>query len=257
MALFLAEHGAGAGHLSASEIGRLTATSDATVVRTAQRLGHRGLADLKQRLAAAVGASNVRERLDRSLDRAADAHPFVSAIADGADATAALHTPALLEAFDRAADRLAAAERVLLAGAGPSSALADYGARLLHRVGVDVGVLRGEGRAVADDALGLRAGDVLVLLAYGAPSARTRVLLGRARAVAAPVVLLTDSLPPPAGDVTVLRSGRGPADRAASHVTTVLVLEAIALAVATRDPERASRAARTLEELRRTHDRPR
>jgi hypothetical protein len=57
--------------------------------------------------------------------------------------------------------------------------------------------------------------------------------------------------------VTVLRAGRGPADRAASHVTTVLVLEAFALAVAARDPERASRTARALEELRRTHDRPR
>jgi hypothetical protein len=37
----------------------------------------------------------------------------------------------------------------------------------------------------------------------------------------------------------------------------LLMIAAISYAVATRDPERASRAARTLEELRRSHDRAR
>src|ERR671917_2824351 len=50
VAVFFTEHAAQLGFFSAAEIAARLGTSDATVVRTAQSLGYRGLADLKRAL---------------------------------------------------------------------------------------------------------------------------------------------------------------------------------------------------------------
>ncbi|MGH8966162.1 MAG: MurR/RpiR family transcriptional regulator, partial [Actinomycetes bacterium] len=50
VARFFTEHAAQLGFFSAAEIAARLGTSDATVVRTAQTLGYRGLADLKRAL---------------------------------------------------------------------------------------------------------------------------------------------------------------------------------------------------------------
>src|ERR671917_1359799 len=52
VAVFFTEHAAQLGFFSAAEIAARLGTSDATVVRTAQSLGYRGLADLKRALLA-------------------------------------------------------------------------------------------------------------------------------------------------------------------------------------------------------------
>ena len=50
VARFFTEHAAQLGFYSAAEIAERLGTSDATVIRTAQALGYRGLTDLKRSL---------------------------------------------------------------------------------------------------------------------------------------------------------------------------------------------------------------
>ena len=67
VARFFTEHAARLGFYSAAEIAERLGTSDATVVRTAQALGYRGLADLKRALRADPDADSSEPTPDGRL----------------------------------------------------------------------------------------------------------------------------------------------------------------------------------------------
>ena len=108
------------------------------------------------------------------------------------------------------------------------------------------------GTSFADELLALEAGDAVVLLAYGQPQPHVGVLLQRAAALSAPVVLVTDNVdnsPRPARGVTLL-SGRGLPGQFASHGTTLVTIEALVLGLAARQRSRADDALERLNDLR-------
>src|SRR5205823_7195483 len=73
VARFFAEHREEVGFVSALEIAQQLGTSDATVVRTAQRLGYAGLPDLKRELVAALRTrATPALRLGRRLQQIGD-----------------------------------------------------------------------------------------------------------------------------------------------------------------------------------------
>jgi DNA-binding MurR/RpiR family transcriptional regulator len=77
------------------------------------------------------------------------------------------------------------------------------------------------------------------------------VLLDRAAAVGAPVLLITDTRGRmPKGVHTMLRCGRGTPGLFASHGVTLVVVEALVLAVAATDRTGSEAALATLNELR-------
>jgi DNA-binding MurR/RpiR family transcriptional regulator len=137
-------------------------------------------------------------------------------------------------------------------GIGPSAFLAEYAAFLFRRLGKPSGALTHSGFENADELLSLRQGDVVVVLAYGRFHRHVRVLFDRAAEEGIEVVLITDSLA--ARDewpVAVrLASGRGPSGMFSSHGTTILVIEALALAVAAAHPEVAQESVDRLNLLR-------
>jgi hypothetical protein len=114
-------------------------------------------------------------------------------------------------------------------------------------------VLSQNGESAADDVIRLTHGDVVVVFAYARVQRHVRVLFEECEALALPVVLCTDTLSLPAalGGSIVIRSGRGVPRRSASHATTVLMLEAIAIALAARRPDAAAAALERLTALRR------
>ena len=95
-------------------------------------------------------------------------------------------------------------------------------------------------------------GDAVVLLAYGRLQRHVHVLLEHAAAIEVPVVLITDALGRrPEGAVhTTLQSGRGMPGLAASHATTLIVIEALVLAIAAQHQTEAEESLATLNELR-------
>ena len=247
---YLLDAGPQAATMSARQIAAAVGTSDATVVRAARSLGFESLrevrdllvappveqADLRSRLRATVAASD--SSLSAAIERQLRALEDLAARVDG-------------PRFEAAATLLTGASRTWWCGVGPSAQLARYAAFLSRRLGRQGGAFTSSGTDHADELLELAAGDVAVVLAYGRLHPYVSVLLRRAAAVGAKVVLITDT---GGGDEPVdvrLEAGRGTPGLFATHGPTVVLLEALVLAVASADASRADTSIDQLNELRR------
>lgn len=251
VARFFTEYADRLGFFSAAEIAERLGTSDATVVRTAQALGYRGLADLKRALRTQDEAAPTPDaRLAATLRHGTDPAEVLDHVLDVHRAALELARETLLAPFPAAVALLGAADRVVLSGTGPSAAVADYGAVLLGRVGRTAATITATGIAAADQALALRNGDVLVLLAYTRLHTHASVLIDTARRRDVPVVLLTDVLTDTAGVDLVLTCPRGMPGESSSHAVTVLLLDALVVALAAANRPRATTALRELNRLR-------
>lgn len=144
------------------------------------------------------------------------------------------------------------ASYVWWSGVGPSAFLAGYGAFLFRRLGKDSGALTHAGFDGADELLSVNRGHAVVVLAYGRLHRHVRVLLERAQEVGAEVVFVTDSVSLSAEWQIPVRllSGRGRQGMFASHATTIVLLEALALSMAANQPAQAQASVELLNALR-------
>jgi DNA-binding MurR/RpiR family transcriptional regulator len=252
VARFFTEHAAQLGFFSAAEIAARLGTSDATVVRTAQTLGYRGLADLKRALLANAPPPEPTPsaRLGATLRHATTPTEVLDHVLDVHRAALEAARENLDERFPAAVALLAAAERIVLSGTGPSAAVAHYAAVLLGRVGRPAATITATGVSMADQALELRRGDALLLLAYTRLHTHAAVLIDLARRRRIPVLLVTDVLAGVDGVDLALTCPRGLPGEQSSHAVTVLLLEAIAVALAAAERSRASTALHELNRLR-------
>jgi DNA-binding MurR/RpiR family transcriptional regulator len=239
--------------LSAAELAQELGTSDASIIRTAKALGYEGLADLRRAISTSTREPSLEERLRRSLTAGEQSesilHGLIGHHIAALEGTARRVHP---ELFQQAVDVLAAADRILWSGTGPSAAVAEYGATLGSRLGRPSTVVRGSGTQLADELLAVRQGDALVLLAYGRPNSRVRSLIDRCEELSVPVVLITDSAPKDLSErvATILPCGRGTPGLFSSHGTTLVLVEALVLGLAAADPDRAEASLALLNDLR-------
>jgi DNA-binding MurR/RpiR family transcriptional regulator len=255
VAKFIDQNRATALACSAAQLAAEVGISDATVVRTAQALGFDGLSGLRQALATTLEqrsspADNMRRTLadiggdtERAIDLVLDTHR---------EAIEALQSESTRAKIMAAVSQLHRAERIVVFGIGPSAPLAHYVAILLTRNGRAARTLDATGIGLADQLIGLRKGDALLILAYGRAYREVVATFAEARQLRLPTVLVTDSLdgklPRKAG--VVIPAKRGRANRVALHGTTLVVLETIVLGLAASDRKRAMDALRRLNDLR-------
>jgi len=255
VAAFFAQHREEVMFLSAMEIAGRLDTSDATVIRAAQSLGYSGLPALKSELRDALRTrATPTLRLGRSLEDLGDdpssvlEHVLATEIQLLHDARETLRA----RDFSRALDLLAGAERVVVHGLGPNAPLGEYFAvrlRRMRRAAIAVGT---RGQALADSLLDMRAGDVVVVLAYERSNPESELTLERARELRLPSILITDTLGLAlSGQFTVALSARR-AGGGMFHLSaiTVVVLDALLFGLAGRDRAGALGAAEELQELR-------
>ncbi|MGH3911578.1 MAG: MurR/RpiR family transcriptional regulator [Pseudonocardiaceae bacterium] len=252
VARFFTEHAAQLGFYSAAEIAERLGTSDATVIRTAQALGYRGLADLKRALR---GDDDEAEptpdtRLRATLRHGTDPAEVFEHVIDVHRAALDLARDRLRAHFPAAVGLLAPAERIVLSGTGPSAAVAEYAAVLLGRIGRPAVTITATGVGAADQTLGLHHGDALVLLAYTRLHTHATVLLDTARRRHIPTVLVTDVLTDIDDVDLILTCPRGLPAEISSHAVTVLLLDALVVALAATDRSRATSALRELNRIR-------
>jgi DNA-binding MurR/RpiR family transcriptional regulator len=240
--------------MSAREIARAIGTSDATVIRTARSLGFEGFRELRRFVAGQEDEIPIEERLRTSIDAVEDPGAELQAtIERQRDALVAM-AQNIPEAEFREANRvIQRASYVWWSGVGPSAFLAGYAAFLFRRLGKGSGSLTHAGFDGADELLGLKSGHAVVVLAYGRVHRHVRVLLERAKMVGCEVVSVTDSLALPAeGQIHArLLSGRGRQGMFASHATTMVLIEALALSMAASEPATAQTSVEQLNSLRR------
>jgi DNA-binding MurR/RpiR family transcriptional regulator len=241
--------------MSARDIAAAVGTSDATVVRAARTLGFANLRELREALAAGDESPDLTGRLRATLAGTDDGSALLARVAETQlTALDRLLRGAPVPQFDEATAVLASAQRVWWFGIGPSAHIAGYGAFLCRRLGTRSGVLTHGGRDLADELLAVERGDAIVALAYGRNHPTGTLVLQHAAHVGAKTVLVTDTnVGRRARAATVvLAAGRGTPQLFATHAPTVVLVEALVLAIAARDRRRADRSLATLDELRRT-----
>jgi len=240
---------------SAAALGVRIGTSDATVLRTIQSLGFDSLADLKRVIlnsgTASTPADDMRRTLvdlEKTTGEALD--DILGAHADGLAVLKSRKCRASIAAGVRVLDD---AERIAVFGIGPSSALATYVSTLLARCGRRSRIINATGSMLADQLLDLRAGDRLLILAYGRLYREVKAVFAEAKALGLPTVLVTEADDTPLAklaDVCVAIP-RGRPGQMALHGATLVGLEAMVLSLAAAKPEAALSSLDTLNRLRR------
>lgn len=181
---------------SAAKLGEVTGTSDATVIRTARKLGFDGLNDLKRSLVEHLARRrNPAQVLDDRVQRLSPVehgvlHPVI-------DAGLALlgEVPALIESaeWSRAVAAINEAEHVWVYGIGPGASVAGHFALSLRRAGKAADAWTATGFGLADDLLRLRPAHAVVAVAPLRVFREIGTLLDHAHRVGASSVLLTEA----------------------------------------------------------------
>lgn len=240
---------------SALEIAAEVGTSDATVVRTAVSLGFANLKELRAALTDDPDDADLAVRLQATIADSSSAHQvFVTAIDGQLNALDDLLRRVSTSDFDAAAAVLVGASRIWWSGTGPSAYLAGYASFLCRRLGRPSGSFTHAGTDHADELLSVQVDDAVVVLAYGRMHPYVKVLLAHAANVGARVVLVSDragrKLSSPVA--AHLNAGRGKPELFATHGPTIVLLEALVLAVAAADPNQSEAAVASLNDLRRS-----
>lgn len=242
---------------TAGEIGAATDTSDATVVRTAKTLGYSGLPELKRAVGQEVGMATkpsvqLRRRIEQSGTDTATLldHVFTEA------AERITETRRLLDEKDfvTAVDALAEAREVVGYGVGPSGVAVNFLTRRLTRLGRQARTMSATGFLFADELLGLRAEDVVVLYAPGRLLSDMDALLQHAETVGARTILISDALGELLADRVhvTLPALDSPSGFTQEGLSSMVVTDALMLGVASRDAARSTAASELLTALRKT-----
>ncbi|MDN6478525.1 MurR/RpiR family transcriptional regulator [Corynebacterium variabile] len=250
VAEFMADNPHRVGYLSALKLAEASRTSDATVVRTVRKLGFDGFDDQREQFAVELSRAGRMESTIRALVYEPESE-VTRYIAESAEAVGVLPERVGQDALADAVEVIAAARCVVLVGSGPARSIADYAAHRFRRVGVWSVAAGSSGRSFADELAAFAAGDIVVLMSYDRATVEVSVLYGRAAALDIPVVQLSEgvhTVDPQCA--VVLGVGRGNPGYSPSYAPTVVVLEALVLAVAASDPDRSAAAGAVLDELR-------
>lgn len=248
---------------SAAELAGMIGTSDASVVRAVQALGFRGLAELRQSIAASIASHSAPVSQMRQTLAEVDGETGGEAVADlvidtHAESLAKLRTKQARAQIHAAIRVLHPAERIVIYAAGPSRPLAEYLRILLGRHGRAAKVIGQGGLALADELLDLSARDGLLILSYGEPYREVLRVVTEAQQALIPIVLVTDT--PDSKIATaaqaVIAARRGRAERVALHGATLVALEALVMGLAAASRERTMRTLARLGTLRAALGRP-
>ncbi|GAB2609560.1 MurR/RpiR family transcriptional regulator [Kribbella endophytica] len=244
VAEYLAAHPQEAAFASAEELGRSTGTSDASVVRTAKALGFDGLPGLKRSLQGHLQTLlTPANRLSNSLQSVNDGpEAMLSAtLRDHIERLQAAERTLDGAEFRRAVELLGAARETLVCGFAGLDGVSAYIATHLTRIGHRARAASDTGYRLADRLLLLGPEDVAIVMAHNRIQRESRVVLDHCIAVGVPVILLTDTLGEALRDKVdvVLSAPMSRPGTFTSQATVLILLEALTIAVAAQDRDRA------------------
>lgn len=242
--------------LSAEDLARATGTSDATVIRTARRLGFSGLPELKRQVTRSIATHTpVGRRLERRFkatgtDAGMARDAVFAAALEIVESTQQAVDPAALE---QAVDILESADTLWCVGMGVSEQPARHLATALSRAGLRIRTATGSGFTLANDIFSLGEKDGLIIFQAAQRRADIEALIDHAGAIGARTILVSgvqlhDLY---ADKVTVSILSLGVASRLASWVIGAMVVgDLLTHCLSARNPSRAIEAHTRLSKLR-------
>jgi DNA-binding MurR/RpiR family transcriptional regulator len=251
---FLALHPTEASVFSAQEIADRANVSDATVVRTVKQLGYSGLGEMRRAAAAMLNPVRDPERtLAEHLTQSDDNSQLLAKISlDAAQLAHALPRTVPAETFQAAARILAAASRTLIVGYGSAHPVADSLSLGLRRIGRAASATGLTGYNFADELGQLSAGSALVLIAPLRHVREHDVAISEATRIGCPILLITEVLASHFADrvETILVTPSTEDLLTGAQVVHLMLVDALLLAVAATDPDRALDGWRKTNRLR-------
>jgi DNA-binding MurR/RpiR family transcriptional regulator len=254
VAAFMAANPALVAVSSTAELGTVTSTSDATVVRTTKKLGYSSFRDLRR---SALAISSVHRDPSRVLDEqigqiSASNLGAKKVLRDTAELLNQLEGDLDLESWNRAVSALAGADRVITFGIGPSGSLADYLSIALNRTGVRSLSIETSGFRLADDLLHIGVGDAFVVFATMRRFREVDVVLDHAARVGATTVLVSETLGEALRDRVdvVLSTPQTTTGTSDGVVIGMVIAHALGLAIAAQNQQGAVDSMKRLNALR-------
>ncbi|UOR01208.1 MurR/RpiR family transcriptional regulator [Leucobacter allii] len=242
-------------YASAAELGTQSGTSNASVVRTLQRLGYSGLSQLKQEVAAPFTSTvapdvRLKHRLDLiGQDLARIQQEVWEEAASLVELAASANDD---DAYSAAINRLVRAETVYCYGLGASGIAAGHLALRLRRTGLATRSLDSDGFRLADEAMSMGVKDALVVFAPGRVTRDINVLLDHASLVGASRILITDELGDRLADRVdaTLIAPHTPTGLTSDGLAGILVADVLAQGISAVAPDSALRSSQLLNDLR-------
>lgn len=245
---------------TAAEIAQLTSTSEATVARTARKLGFAGTKEMKQACATRVDSSQslgevIRSRLQNLPSDPSESGPQTTAgavLTSAADLLLRLSDSLDHQLMAATASAAGSARRVHVYGLGTAYRIAQYFCLELERIGIEAFALNGGGHSTADSILRIGSEDELIILAplLIFPDIRnfTEVAAARARSV---TVVSQDDVPAAlASRVRHLRLPSTTMGAASESVGAWAVCDVLVAELARRNPGRAIDTRNYVQQLR-------
>jgi DNA-binding MurR/RpiR family transcriptional regulator len=242
-------------YLSAQELGVESKTSNATVIRTLQLLGYAGLAELKDMVAAPFTQAHREERLRSRMELTGGdpKHVWDRVISEAIERIEFLNEHMVMDSYKEAVRLMLEAREITTYGFGANYVAAEHLTLKLRRLGRRSRCIQTAGFRLADDLLAIERGDVVIVIAPGRLIIDAKTAIDRARAVGAGIILLSEQLVAEklADDVTVaIHVPNTVTGITAEVLTTIVVTDALAQAVAAADTEQTLESAHTLETIR-------
>ena len=255
VARYLADHPQEVAFSSAEELGRVTGTSDASVVRTAKALGFEGLPGLKRHLQSHLATLLTPvNRLTNHLEAIGDGPEGIldATLANAIELLQGVSRKIDPAQFRKAVKLVAGARETMICGLAGLDGVADYTATHLTRIGYRARSASDSGFRLADRLLPLEAGDVVIVICHNRVARETRVILDHAKRVGARVILVTDSLGEALADQTdaVLSGPMGRPGMFSGQTSVLVLLEALTMAVAAQDRDRSVGSTAQMDQLR-------
>ena len=248
----------GAVYLSSTDLAAQANVHASTVVRLARKLGYDGYPAMRNHIRAEASTlSMLHSAHQQRIDRIETGSDLAALIESETAALMAVANSVTQSQINTAAEQLAKAQTVLIVGRGSAASLTTHFDRRLRRIGCRTEVaLNLQWRDVAEHAFRLGAYDAVVIFAFQAPTSLPSgyaPLIEHSERVGARSVVIADSTGPtlrPQPDV-LLNVSRPDEGSMQLRTGPMLVTEALALAMAHLNPERAIKGLETLENLRR------
>ncbi len=241
-------------------ITKLAATldvSEATIVRFAQNLGHKGFPELKESLTKYYREYlTPGERMKRSIKELPD-DPFKYESHIKKEISLLEESVGALDnkSFIKAINKIIKAERLFIFGNGGNECLANHLTFRLSRFKMEAYQHSFSGKNLVDSLVRVRKKDLVIVFHFYKPTIDFRVLMNICLDKGVPVLLITDSLIPPMikGADIILLSPRGSRGTFHTQVVPMAINNALINGVSSKLGEKAVEALEELTEIRRKH----
>ena len=224
---------------TAAELAKRSGVHEATASRLARKLGFPTYAGFRAALRDEfIPRTDPAVRVRNTLETSRGGDLLAGLIGREIEALAALPDFVTAERLAAAAAAIADARTIYVFAAGTAETLAVMMNRRLRRLALDVETLRGDGRDLAEQVVGLDQADVLLAFAFRRQPKLYQPLLDRARAAGATSVVVAGSIGAaltPAADHLLSAPRSGERDSFQTLTVPMAICNALVLAVMQRD----------------------